>query len=398
MRTSEKINIDDEALFLISRKADGSMRDAESILDQMISFGIENLTVKHIRESLGLIDQEIFFEFTDLLAEKNTASILRFSKKIFSSGHDLIDFLHGIQEHFRNLLITAALGDGKQLEVADHLKQRYEQAAKSYNDIDLIHYLHILGDSEQSVKYSFFPELTLEMLLLKMAYKPSHVQLEEILAYLEKIKSGTPELSNKKSGPNSSDTPSVKADSTVNEPVPSKKNDVPVNKNSNGMSHEKEMANFKNTLKNYQKLGEQNLSFVEKPPEAVMVDLEEIQVLWSEVINKIKTTKVALASFLEDGLPHSIEPNLLTIAFDNSNTFAQEHVEKNRKLIEKVLESDFNLPIRVKFISLDFQEMGIEQKPRTPDEVLQDLKKKEPILNDIINGFGLTKVLNREIE
>jgi DNA polymerase-3 subunit gamma/tau len=194
---AEKIKIEDEALFLISRKADGSMRDAESILDQMISFGIENLTVKHIRESLGLIDQEIFFEFTDLLAEKNTASILRFSKKIFSSGHDLIDFLHGIQEHFRNLLLTAALGDGKQLEVADHLKQRYEQAAKSYKDIDLIHYLHILGDAEQSVKFSFFPELTLEMLLLKMAYKPSHVQLEEILAYLEKIKSGTPELTNK---------------------------------------------------------------------------------------------------------------------------------------------------------------------------------------------------------
>jgi DNA polymerase-3 subunit gamma/tau len=395
---AEKIKIDDEALFLISRKADGSMRDAESILDQMISFGIENLTVKHIRESLGLIDQEIYFEFTDLLSEKNTASILQFSKNIFSSGHDLIDFLHGIQEHFRNLLLTAALGDGKQLEVADHLKQRYEQAAKSYKDIDLIHYLHILGDAEQSVKYSFFPELTLEMLLLKLAHKPSHVHIEEILAYLEKIKGGTPELTSTKIRPESSDSSSAQADSTVNKPVPSKKNDVQENTQSNGISHENEMANFKNTLINYQKLGEQNLAFDEKPLEEVTLGLEEIQVLWSEVINKIKKTKVALASFLEDGLPHNIERNLLTIAFDNSNTFAQEHVEKNSKLIEKVLESDFKLPLRIKFASLDFQQMGIEQKPRTDDEILQDLKKKEPVLNDIINRFGLTKVLNREIE
>jgi len=395
---AEKIKIDDEALFLISRKADGSMRDAESILDQMISFGIDKLSVEHIRESLGLINQEIYFGFTDLLVEKNTAKILQFSKMIFSSGHDLIDFLHGMQEHFRNLLLTSALNDTKQLEVADHFKQQYEQTAKSFSDRDLLHYLHILGDAEQSVKFSFFPELTIEMLLLKLAHKPSHVQLEEILAYLEKIKSSEPLKNDAINPPKPADNSSSPSKLTKEDTTPRKKNDDATTKQDKEASDENEMVNLKNTLKNYQKLGEPTLALEKKSEQEVNIDLNEIQALWSDVINRVKTTKVALASFLEDGLPHTIDRNLLTIAYDHSNTFAQQHVEKNSKLIEKIFLSDFQLPLRIKFISLDFKQLGIEQKPRTDDEILEDLKKKEPVLNDIINRFGLTKALNKDMD
>ena len=395
---AEKIKIEDEALFLISRKADGSMRDAESILDQMISFGIDKLSVEHIRESLGLINQEIYFGFTDLLVEKNTAKILQFSKMIFSSGHDLIDFLHGMQEHFRNLLLTSALNDTKQLEVADHFKQQYEQTAKSFSDRDLLHYLHILGDAEQSVKFSFFPELTIEMLLLKLAHKPSHVQLEEILAYLEKIKSSEPLKNDAINPPKPADNSSSPSKLTKEDTTPRKKNDDATTKQDKEASDENEMVNLKNTLKNYQKLGEPTLALEKKSEQEVNIDLNEIQALWSDVINRVKTTKVALASFLEDGLPHTIDRNLLTIAYDHSNTFAQQHVEKNSKLIEKIFLSDFQLPLRIKFISLDFKQLGIEQKPRTDDEILEDLKKKEPVLNDIINRFGLTKALNKDMD
>jgi DNA polymerase-3 subunit gamma/tau len=303
-----------------------------------------------------------------------------------------------MQEHFRNLLLTCALKDTKQLEVADNFKQRYQQTSKLFSDRDLLHYLHILGDVEQSVKYSFFPELTLEMLLLKLANKPSHIQLEEILAYLEKVKNSESIKSDAIDPAKPADKPSAPTKPVKEDIARRKKNDEPVYNQNNQNSDENEMVNLKNTLKNYQNMGEPNLTMDKQPVKEVKMGLDEIQSLWSDVINKVKTTKVALASFLEDGLPHAIDRNLLTIAYDHSNTFAQQHVEKNSKLIEKIFSSDFQLPLRVKFISLDFKQLGIEQKPRTDDEILEDLKKKEPVLNDIINRFGLTKALNRDLD
>jgi DNA polymerase-3 subunit gamma/tau len=395
---AEKISIEDDALFLIARKSDGSMRDAESILDQMISFGIENLTAQHIRDSLGLIDQEIYFEFTDLMNEKNSGQILQFSKKIFSSGHDLIDFLHGLQEHFRNLLLTAALKDTKQLEVADHLKERYEASAKAFREIDIIHYLHILGEAEQSVKFSFFPELTIEMLLLKLAHKPSHVQLEEILAFLEKIKKNTSSKNNPKADVESAKSRPVYSE-TPSQPLDhSKKNDNLINENKSSSSSQMNIEGLKNALKSYQKMGEVISIPRETPQDNIQLNLDEIQRLWGDLINKVKTTKGFLATVLEDGLPYSIEENQLTIAYDKSNAFAQEHIEKNSKVIESMLNSEFKIPLRIRIQSLDFKKLGIEQKPRTDEEILEDLKKKEPVLDELIGRFGLKKVLSSDLK
>jgi DNA polymerase-3 subunit gamma/tau len=398
---SEKIKVEDDALFLIARKADGSMRDAESILDQMISFNIENLTVDHIRQSLGLIDQEVYFEFTDLLLEKDSARILQYSKKIFASGHDLIDFAHGLQEHFRNLLLALALKETKQLEVADHLKDRYHTSSQAFNDKDLIHYLHILGEAEQSLKYSFFPELTLEMLLLKLANKPSHVQIEDILAYINKLK-GTPSTGQGSGNPSSSARPPLdkssrpKTNIVQSDQQPAEPSGP--SKNSSQTLIENEVETLKNTLMNYKNMGNATDNDAQSSTADLQLDMESFQKLWPDFIQKVKSTKVALASFLEDGLPYAVDKNLLTIAYDQSNAFAREHVEKNNKLIETIFEKDFNLPVRINFTSVNFKTLGIEQKPRTDDEIMEDLKKKEPILNDIIERFGLVKVLNRDVE
>jgi DNA polymerase-3 subunit gamma/tau len=396
--TAEKIKIENEALLLIARKADGSMRDAESILDQMVSFNADHLTAEQVRNSLGLIDQEIFFEFTEILKNRDTATIIEYCKKVFSSGHDLVDFLHGLQEHFRNILLTIAMTNTKMLEVPDHLKDRYKKSAPQFTDKDIIHILSILGDSEQQIKYSFFPELSLEMILLKIAFKPSSIQIEELLKYLEKTGLPPP-----KSGKNKSDTPikpnqDQKRYSNAQESV--QKDNIPTGQQINPEEQKPSLKNkdgfqgLEVTLKNMEQVNIADLSQKTEKLSRVQCNLTEIKEKWPEIVNKVRAHKIALGAFLEEGIPYAAEQNRLVIAYDNTSTFHQEHVEKNRKVIENILKQDFKLPLHLGFKSIDFKTEGIAKEPRTPEEIVEDIKNKEPIIKKIIDVFGLDESLS----
>jgi len=395
---TEKINIDEEALLLIARKADGSMRDAESILDQMVSFSSEQLTGNLVRDSLGLIDQEIFFEFTDMIIQPETARILEYCKKIFSSGHDIIDFLHGLQEHFRNILLTLSLKDTKLLEVSDFLKERYEKSVSDFDEKDVIHYLHILGDSEQQLKYSFFPELSLELLLLKIAFKPSSISIEALLENLGTSSSqGPPEGGKHHNNPAESLEKHSDKNIRQDDDTPKQVKPAPAKETARKTKSTQEKTGFQgleSSLKNYQQISDVSSEKSSEELKTIAIDLADIKSKWPDIINKVRSNKIALASFMEEGIPYATEYNRLTIAYDNSSTFHLEHVEKNRKVIESILRQDFQIPVNIQFKLIDFKGEGIEKEPRTPEEVIEDIKNKEPIIRKIIDVFGLDESLN----
>lgn len=398
---SEKMEIEDEALLLITRKADGSMRDAESILDQMISLTSGKLTADLVRNSLGLISQEIFFDFTELLMKKETAKILQYANGIFSSGYDLIDYLHGLQEHFRNFLIANTIKDANLIDVADHLKKRYLEEAPRFNDLDLIHYLNILSESEQLMKYSFLPELTLEMILLKLAHKPSSIQLEEILSFIENnkstqenVKAGSGAPSIPSFYPPSEDQKKLKKSSEIvhDSSLPSPESADP----KTATPKKEEFSGLGNTLEQFQKLKKTPAASPVKSSDLNFA-LSDIQGKWAAIVERVRSHKIALGSFLQEGVPYQTEKGCLIIAYDRHTAFHKEHVEKNSKIIEGILKNDFNLPIRIGFKSIDFKAEGIEQVPRTPEEILEDIKNKEPIIRKIIDVFDLDQAVGKDI-
>jgi DNA polymerase-3 subunit gamma/tau len=398
---SENVDIEDEALLLITRKADGSMRDAESILDQMISLSSGKLTAEMVRNSLGLISQEIFFDFTELLQKKETAKILQYANSIFSSGYDLIDFLHGLQEHFRNFLIANSLKNTNLIDVADHLKKRYLDEASQFNELDLIHYLSILSESEQALKYSFLPELTLEMTLLKLTHKPASIHLEEILSFLEKnksspetIKTGSGSSSISLSHPIPHDQQATRKSDDIHHSFPASSTE-PVDQTV--IKQQKDgFSGLGSTLEQFQKLEKRSVSDPVQHPELKLV-LSDIQEKWSAIVERVRSHKIALGSFLQEGIPYQTEKERLIIAYDRHSAFHMEHVEKNSKIIEGILKKDFNLPIRIGFKSIDFKTEGIVQVPRTPEEILEDIKNKEPIIRKIIDVFDLDQAIGKDI-
>ncbi|MDZ7261147.1 MAG: DNA polymerase III subunit gamma/tau, partial [candidate division KSB1 bacterium] len=102
---AEHIEIDEESLHLIAKKADGSMRDGQSILDQAVSFCGAKIQVQQVAELLGVIEQELFFELSDLIKRKDVKGGLALAERIFYEGYDVNEFLIGAAEHFRNLLV-----------------------------------------------------------------------------------------------------------------------------------------------------------------------------------------------------------------------------------------------------------------------------------------------------
>ncbi|MBL7033676.1 MAG: DNA polymerase III subunit gamma/tau, partial [Candidatus Delongbacteria bacterium] len=102
--SEEEVEIEEEALFLIARKADGGMRDAQSVLDQLISFSGKVITTQQVVETLGLIQQELFLQFQQLIQKRDFDATLRFVHDLVFKGYDLVEFLHGLAEHFRHLL------------------------------------------------------------------------------------------------------------------------------------------------------------------------------------------------------------------------------------------------------------------------------------------------------
>jgi DNA polymerase-3 subunit gamma/tau len=363
------------------------MRDAESILDQMISLGKETLSAEVVRKALGLIDLEVYFQFTDIIKSKNSAKVLDYARSIFTTGHDLVDYVHGLQEHIRNFLLVKTLKDTQLLDVSDYYKKLYEEKVTSLEEKDLIHYLQILIDAEQHIKFSAFPELDLEMLLLRIVHKPPSTSLEEILALIEKMKRGfgldsnenkhhlQTEIDQSNRPMAQSDSKSASQENTVKEEV--------------SKTTRKNFSSLEGTLKNLTGLKKQvnkTQSKEKLPPD---IDLSALKEKWTEIINRVRTQKIALGAFLEEGIPFRLDKSHLIIAYDKKASFHQEHVQKNSKVIEEILKKDFMLPLRIGFQTIDFESEGIERIPRTPEEILEDIKNKEPIIKKIIEVFDL---------
>ena len=401
----EKINIDKESLLLIARKADGSMRDATSILDQITSFAKEKLTVEAVRESLGIISEELYFEFTDLMQTKNDGQVIFYAQKIMQLGHDLMNFIQGLEEHFRNLLVTKATGGTNLLETSDYYKSLYEKNSAQFSGKDLLHYVDILAQNEQLLKFSENPQLMLELLLLKLTHKPLSVELDELLKLLKNMpdnpgSGGTPASS--PTPPPSSPSPATSGPGNTPSTKPPVTSSSPPARPAQGsppsaFSEETPPKNHFTGLQSLKLPGAEPEpsqaaeTVVETAPAesetALNISLDQISGSWSEIVAAVKKEKIALASFLQDGVPYQLAGNTWQVAFDPKTGFHMDHVQKNAKIIEAALKNKLQNTIKIQCLKLDFEDKGIQKQVQSPEEIFESMKDKEPVLKKIIDLF-----------
>lgn len=183
----EHISSDDASLMLIARKGDGALRDALSIFDQAVSLCGSALEYAPLTQALGVVDVDLYFDVSRHIIERSSAGMLRTIDHVIGSGYDLQEFVVGLAEHLRNLLVARASSDAALIEDTEAMRTRYKKEAARFSETDLLRLLTVLDDAEESMKTSVRPRLKLETALLKMATITLGADLRQALAKIDRL-------------------------------------------------------------------------------------------------------------------------------------------------------------------------------------------------------------------
>ena len=165
---SEGVNAEPEALNIIAQKADGALRDALSIFDQMVSFSGKNITYKDVIDNLNVLDYDYYFQIVDHILQGNTSDILLILNDIISKGFEPQHFVNGMGNHLRSLMVCKDPVTVQLLEVSEQLRQRYLTQAQATPLPFLIRALEINNQCDIDYRAANNKRLHLEIALLKM--------------------------------------------------------------------------------------------------------------------------------------------------------------------------------------------------------------------------------------
>ncbi len=186
----EGFDLGESAEFAIAKRADGSLRDALSLLDQVVAFGGDAIDLATLRRLIGMPDEERYLELTEVLAAGDAARALGVVREVRSAGYDLEAFYGGFLEHLRNCLLFA-LGDGDDLaEVPERYHEAYRAAAEVLGVEDLLRMLTLATDEEPVFRRSSQQGLVLEVLIVRLALLDRAVDVDRLLGALESGASG----------------------------------------------------------------------------------------------------------------------------------------------------------------------------------------------------------------
>jgi len=181
---AEQLKVEDDALHLIARSANGGMRDALSLLDQVLSFGEGPVTAARVREVLGLIPDELYAEMLRAIVERDAAAVFPLVERLLEAGADLTEFVNGAGETLRALLLAGVGGQPEGL--TEGLMVVVREYAPQLPPADIVRLLTILSDSEERLSRSANQRLLVEVLLLRWAMLDRTVELSEVLDALKK--------------------------------------------------------------------------------------------------------------------------------------------------------------------------------------------------------------------
>jgi DNA polymerase-3 subunit gamma/tau len=193
---AEKISISDEAIREISRAGEGSMRDAQSAFDQVISFAGEKIETEDVEKALGIAGADVLARVTSGIAENKPAEALAIVDDLVMRGHNLRNFCRDVLGHLRDLLVVKVSGDPKLLDSSSAQAAALQQQAALFSESDLVRFFHSLAETESGLKEAANPRYQLEVGLVKLMemrrLAPLGDLVERIAALEDALRTGKP--------------------------------------------------------------------------------------------------------------------------------------------------------------------------------------------------------------
>ncbi len=186
--TGEGIKFEEKALFTIAREADGSLRDAQSLLDQVVAFAGGDVTDSHVTEALGLMDRSVIYELSEAIVAKDGKECLNIVEKIYNFGYDLKRACGDLLEHIRDLMVVKITKEPALLDLPDSELERLQETAEGVGVERLQMLFSIVSRGYEEVSRSAFPRYSFEMAVLKASHFEELSPLPELIARLEGLK------------------------------------------------------------------------------------------------------------------------------------------------------------------------------------------------------------------
>ena len=189
----EGFHIDGESLAIIAREAGGGMRDALSLLDQLMASAEGDLTHERLMDILGVVDQNTMFDFSKAVMDRDPGKIIEILDQLYALGHDLKKFYQDILKHFRNLMVVKMAGNPETLP--DLSKDDILKITARVKPVSLLYLNQILSflfELEGPMRFSEQPKLVLELAFIKLLHIQPILSIDTLISKLDLIRSGVP--------------------------------------------------------------------------------------------------------------------------------------------------------------------------------------------------------------
>ncbi|HRP02089.1 MAG TPA: DNA polymerase III subunit gamma/tau [Candidatus Kapabacteria bacterium] len=191
----ENIYIDDESLIVIAKKGDGSMRDSQSIFDQVIAFCGKNVTIDNLSEALHLVDFDLFFDINNIIKTNNLKQLFEMTEAIQINGYDYGEIISGLIEFYRNIAALKTTNNPKVVELSYDQVEKIKNEIDYYSIEDIIKIINTLITLEHTIKNANQPRIKFELTIMQLASMAKIQDISKIIDLLKNI-SENPELKN----------------------------------------------------------------------------------------------------------------------------------------------------------------------------------------------------------
>jgi len=394
--SSEEISAENEALHIIAQKADGAMRDALSIFDQVVSFGGKEIKYQDVIDNLNILDYDYYFNLTEKFLSNDVSGSLLIFDEILDKGFDAQNFLNGLASHLRDLLVSLDKSTVQLLELSDSLKSKYmEQSAKCTLEF-LYEALENCNQADIHYRASRNQRLLIELTLLKLANltavkkKPLN-EVGETDDPEESKTSGKPPIKKETSAPSEkilpSDLPSEK--SKGSEVKDDEKQKIAVKKNTVKASvisiKDAMNGNAETETKSEEKLKSEPET--EKSVENKLFTQKDLIDVWNEFAENIAKERPRISSTLTSHEPVLKADSEVNVVLDNASQledFNQSIKNELRSYLRKKLQNT-SIELEVEIT----EEEKTKVKLYTHEDQLKHLIEKNPMLDKLRKDLKL---------
>jgi DNA polymerase-3 subunit gamma/tau len=349
------VDYEKEAIDLIIQNADGAVRDALSLLDKCIDSSGKPLTLEHAMHSLGLVMDNVLFEFSRAMIDKNTEMLFNQIDYLNENGKDFTQFLKRLIVHYRNYMMVKVGADvDRMVKESDQYIELMTEQVEGVSINTLIRWINILSTLENELKWTSQGRILFEVAIAKLMNPIYDSSLEGLVERIEQLEKGAPMMMS---------TPQV----TQNRP--------PVTTTKKVEKTEVKQAPVKETVQ--EKVVEQAPP-VQRFPKGDVGDAElnQIRAAWDQILSSIKDKNIRVHAFLMEGDPKIIKNNELLVGFDDVFGFHLDMLSRpeNKQLVEQVISSFVQKDMIVKCVfnsSISIDETAVEEEPTDELEALK---------------------------